>query len=98
MTDPYLLLGVPPDADDARIRAAYLAALRACPPERDPQRFEQIRAAYEAIGTAQARLEHEVFSTAAPTAADLLQACAAAWEPGLPTESRLLQVLGAAHA
>jgi len=98
MTDPYLLLGVSPGTDDAGIRAAYLAALRSCPPERDARRFEQIRAAFEAIGTARARLEHELFSTAAPTAADLLQVCTATWEPGLPSESRLLQVLGSAHA
>jgi curved DNA-binding protein CbpA len=98
MTDPYLLLGVPADADDASIRAAYLVALRACPPERDARRFEQIRAAYEAIGTATARLEHDLFNTAAPTAADLLQACAADWQPGLPSESGLLQVLGGGRA
>ena len=35
MTDPYRLLGVPETADDEAIRAAYLAAIRACPPERD---------------------------------------------------------------
>ena len=98
MTDPYLLLGVPADADDAAIRAAYLAALRACPPERDARRFEQIRTAYEAIATAKARLEHELFSTTAPTVADLLHVCESAWQPGWPPDSRLLQVLGAADA
>ena len=51
MTDPYRLLGVPDTADDDTIRAAYLAAIRACPPERDRKRFEQVRAAYESIAT-----------------------------------------------
>ena len=49
MTDPYHVLGVAETADDSSIRAAYLAAVRACPPERDRQRFEQVRAAFEAI-------------------------------------------------
>ena len=35
MTDPYGVLGVPDTADDAAIRAAYLEAIRLCPPERD---------------------------------------------------------------
>lgn len=94
LTDPYLLLGVPAGAGDAEIRAAYLAAVRACPPERDTQRFAQIRAAYEAIATAEARLDHELFNTTAPTTADLLAACMATWQPGRPGEARLKQVLG----
>ena len=98
MTDPYLLLGVTPDTGDEGIRAAYLAALRACPPERDARRFEQIRAAFEAIGTQRARQEHALFSTEALAAADLLQLCANDWRPGLPSEERLLQVLGGSHA
>lgn len=51
MSDPYLILGMTPDGDDAAVRAAYLAAVAACPPERDPGRFEAVRAAYEALGT-----------------------------------------------
>ncbi len=100
MTDPYRLLGVPESADDDTIRAAYLAALRACPPERDPQRFEQVRAAFEAIATAPQRMAHRLFDTSAPTVQELLEILSAEWrdqpapQPGRPTEASLYRLLG----
>jgi DnaJ domain len=53
--DPYLTLGVPNTSDDAAIRAAYLKLTVQFPPEQHPERFEQIRTAYETIRTLQAR-------------------------------------------
>ena len=94
MTDPYRLLGVPADADDDAIRAAYLAGVRACPPERDRQRFEQVRAAYEAIASAPQRLAHGLFDTALPSLADLLDSLSAGWQPGKPDAAALYRVLG----
>lgn len=94
MTDPYRQLGVPPTADDATIRAAYLGAIRACPPERDRQRFEQVRAAFEAISSEPRRLAHAMFDTTAPTVHDLLEALSAEWRPGRATEPALYRVLG----
>jgi DnaJ-class molecular chaperone len=47
--NPYLVLNVPADADDQTIRLAYLNALKASPPEADPQRFQAISQAYEKI-------------------------------------------------
>lgn len=94
MTDPYRLLGVPATADDETIRLAYLAALRVCPPERDRRRFEQLRAAFEAIVSAQARLSHALFDTTAPTPEDLLDVLSATFQPRLPSEQRLRRVLG----
>ncbi len=94
MTDPYRLLGVPTTADDETIRLAYLAALRACPPERDRHRFEQLRAAYEAIASAQARLSHVLFDTTTPTPEDVLDALSATFQPRRPSEQRLRRVLG----
>ena len=79
MTDPYRLLGVPDTADDAAIRAAYLAAIRACPPERDRSRFEQVRAAYESIATARDRLARALFDPTPPTVQDVLAILSADW-------------------
>jgi curved DNA-binding protein CbpA len=72
MSDPYLTLGLPPDADDAAVRAAYLTAVKTCPPERDPQRFQALRAAYEALATHRARLAQALFDAEPPTLTDLL--------------------------
>jgi curved DNA-binding protein CbpA len=94
MTDPYRLLRVAATADDETIRLAYLAAIRDCPPERDRQHFEQVRAAYEAIASARARLSHALFDTTAPTQEDVLEAVADRFQPRLATEQRLLRVLG----
>ena len=94
MNDPYRRLGVPPTADDEAIRAAYLAALRACPPERDPQRFEQMRAAYEAIADERGRLAHALFDATPPTPEDVLAMLADDWQPGTASEQSLRRLLG----
>ncbi len=53
--DPFEVFGVSPDADDATIRRAYLRLLRLHPPERDPDGFRRIRAAFEAVRSQQDR-------------------------------------------
>jgi len=95
MTDPYRLLGVPDTAGDEAIRAAYLAAIRSCPPEREPQRFEQVRAAYESIATERDRLAHALFDTAVPTVREVLEILSADFQPGRPDEQGLRRLLGA---
>ena len=94
--DPYRLLGVPPTADDASIRAAYLEAVRQHPPERDGARFEQVRAAYEAIASAQDRMAHALFDSRCPTAADLVAELRAGWTPAAPSAAKLRALLGSA--
>jgi curved DNA-binding protein CbpA len=95
MIDPFRILGLSPQADDQAIRHAYLEAIRQCPPERDPQRFERIRAAYEAVRDKRRRLVHELFHVERPTAADVLEwILTEAATPKRPELSHLLQVLG----
>ena len=94
MTDPYLLLGVEPSADDETIRAAYLAAIRSCPPERDHERFAQVRAAYEAIAREPDRLAHALFDTTAPSAQEVLERLRSQWLPAPPAASCLRRLLG----
>lgn len=84
MSDPYLVLGVGPDADDAAIEAAYLGGIKRSPPERDPRRFEALRAAYESLRTVRDRLAYELFDTSPPTAADILNRAAPAGAPRRP--------------
>jgi curved DNA-binding protein CbpA len=61
MTDPYQVLELPPDADDAAVRARYLELVRRWPPEQAPERFAAVRAAYERIRDQDARLRHRLF-------------------------------------
>lgn len=69
--DPYRVLGVSETSRDAEIRAAYLALVRDSPPEKDPERFETVRRAYEAIATLPDRIETALFDRTEPTASDL---------------------------
>lgn len=59
--NPYLVLNVPRDADDARIRRTYLEAIRVATPETAPERFKALTAAYQQIKDEASRLRHELF-------------------------------------
>lgn len=58
--DPFVILGVPRDSGDAQIRSAYLRLLRIHAPEQDPEGFQRIRAAFEAIRGTQDRLARAI--------------------------------------
>ena len=49
MTDPREVLGVPPNAGEEEIRAAYLRKVKEYPPDRSPEEFEKIRDAFETL-------------------------------------------------
>ena len=71
MIDPYRVLGVAMEADDATIRTRYLELTRQFPPEKDPQRFAQIRSAYELVKDTAARARYHLFG---PPTGDILEA------------------------
>ncbi|MPZ21434.1 MAG: DnaJ domain-containing protein [Luteitalea sp.] len=60
--EPAEILGVPDQATDEEIRAAYLRRVRECPPDRSPEEFERIRDAYETLCDPRRRLHHRLFS------------------------------------
>ena len=62
MKDAFEILGVPPDADEARIRESYLRLVREFPPDRNPERFAEIRAAFDDLRNPLARIERKLFS------------------------------------
>ncbi len=47
-TDPFIILGVSPNAGEAEVRARYLELVKKYPPEHEPDKFREIRAAFEA--------------------------------------------------
>lgn len=59
--DPFTVLGVPPDADDAAIRRRYLELTVQFPPEHQPEKFAAHRAAYEKIRTLDSRAKYRLF-------------------------------------
>lgn len=61
--DPFVVLGVDNDASDEAIKQRYLALVRRFPPDREPDRFQEIRRAYEAIRGERERLEVKLLQT-----------------------------------
>lgn len=53
--DPYAVLGIGRRAGEAEIRRAYFEQVRLHPPEREAEKFQEIRAAYEQLRTPEAR-------------------------------------------
>src|SRR5579883_2909723 len=61
MSDPYEVLGLPPDSDDEAIRRRYLELVRQFSPEHHPEKFAAVRAAYESLRDQTTRLRHRLF-------------------------------------
>jgi curved DNA-binding protein CbpA len=61
MNDPYAVLGVSPESDDETIRKRYLELVRQFSPEQHPQRFSEVRAAYEAVQDLNRRVQYRLF-------------------------------------
>jgi curved DNA-binding protein CbpA len=62
MDDQFDVLGLTSDASEAEIRERYLELVRAFSPERAPDQFAVIHAAYSALRDPTARLESQLFS------------------------------------
>ena len=61
MPEPHLILGISPDADEAALRRRYLELVRQNPPEKCPDRFAEIREAYEQLKDPVSRLKSQLF-------------------------------------
>lgn len=61
--DPFAALGLDENADDDAVKRRYLALVRAYPPDREPERFQALRQAYEAVRGQRERLERKLLHT-----------------------------------
>lgn len=75
MNDPFEVLGLPQHADEAQIRNRYLELVRQFSPERAPERFAEIRSAFDELRDPLRRLDRQMFSLAS---SDSLESLAAA--------------------
>lgn len=91
MTDPFVLLGVPEETDDATVKRCYLKKVRRFPPEQHPKRFQEIRAAFETIQSERDRLAYRLFHLPPPEAVGhTLLATLSSDTPLRPDETRVL--------
>jgi curved DNA-binding protein CbpA len=72
MTDPYQVLGLPPDSDDETIRRRYLELVRQFSPEHHPEKFAAVRAAYEQLRDMDTRLRYRLFEAGKNETVDAL--------------------------
>ena len=64
--DPHEILRVGREAGEEEIRQRYLELVRQFPPERDPQRFAEIRGAYDQLRDPVTHLDKRLFSLISP--------------------------------
>jgi hypothetical protein len=94
--NPYLVLGVLPDADDQAIRRAYLENLKEAPPETNPGRFKAISAAYDKIKDEGSRHRYTLFDEESPADSPLeafLRYTETAPRPSPPSYENLMEFL-----
>jgi hypothetical protein len=73
MTNSYDVLGLNHNADAEAIRRRYLELVRQHPPERSPQKFGEIRAAYDQLRDPLVHLNNRLFNlTASQSLEDLV--------------------------
>ncbi len=72
MNDPYEVLGLEYNADTESIRLRYLELVRRHSPEREPERFAEIRAAYDELRDPIVSLQKRLFDTRASHTFDSL--------------------------
>ncbi len=89
MLAPYIVLGLSPSATSDEIRRRYLELVRAQRPGDDPERFQQITAAYEALKDDRARVKTALFGTAGYGDFELALDALVKGSSGSPHDARL---------
>jgi curved DNA-binding protein CbpA len=59
--NPYQALGITPATSEAETRTKYLGLIREFTPEQHPERFAEIRQAFELVGTLSARADYHLY-------------------------------------
>lgn len=101
--DLYQTLGVTADADERQIKKAYFRLVRKHPPEKDPENFKAIRAAYETLFDEKARKSYDAMANFGEELAELLdkameRVAEEDWEGAAGPLKRILVLDPNAHA
>jgi DnaJ-class molecular chaperone len=93
MKNPFSVLKVAETAADEEIRQAYLREVRKYPPELAPERFQEIRTAFETIKTRRDRCQYQLFHSEPPGIETLLAPWLQTATTGRPTEQQLREAI-----
>lgn len=72
MADPFAVFDLPPDADDEAIRRRYLQLVKEYSPERQPEKFAEIRQAYDKLKDLDTRLRYRLFEAGKAESVDAI--------------------------
>jgi curved DNA-binding protein CbpA len=98
MPDPFSILGLSADSSDQEIRRRYLNLIRTHTPDRDPERFVLVRAAYDQLRDPIKRLQYRLFTAGEEDSIDALLVDARAATPMRRATVDELLALGRKHA
>lgn len=93
MKNPFRVLDLPDQCDDKEVKRAYLHMVKRYPPEQHPERFREIRAAFEAIQTERERVSFQLFRVPDADTDRLFDSLFSSLTPGMPTQSDILNVI-----
>lgn len=74
MAEPSEILGLDPNANEEQIRKRYLELVRQFPPDREPNRFAEIHAAYNELRDPIKRMRKRITGIALPETIDQIAA------------------------
>jgi curved DNA-binding protein CbpA len=66
MKTPFEILGIPESVTDEQAKTAYLQKTREFPPERFPEKFKEIKDAFEKVKTFRERVDYKLFHLEEP--------------------------------
>jgi DnaJ-class molecular chaperone len=92
MKTPFQILGIDESASDDRIKSAYLEMVRRYPPDRFPERFKEIKGAFEMINTMRKRLAYRLFHVSEPDIDALISSALGATEERIQRDA-LLEII-----
>ena len=93
MKTPYEILGISEDCNDETVKQGYLLMVKRFPPERFPEDFQRIRAAYEKIKTKKDRATLELFDMTLPEPEELIRELTKVSGKNRPDEQTLQELL-----
>lgn len=96
MKTPFQILGVDESAADDQIKSAYLKMVRKYPPDRFPERFKEIKGAFEMIKTMRKRLSYRLFHVSEPDINTLISSALGGAEERIPADA-FLEIISVLH-
>lgn len=89
MPNPLQILGLSNTASEQEIRVRYLELVRKFPPDSHPDKFAEIRAAYDNLSDPRRRLQQQLFELSEDSLSEIIVEVNANRQHRIPTDQLL---------